>query len=138
MHPTVVFAQCGDMGQMTGYGNGQINQPLAVKRWVVERSFAWLEKCRRLWKSCECDVNTSPQFIHLAFLVLLLFLLCEDREQVPRFQASCKGSPPGLQHQIERSLRSAAKALETALRHHFAQPCFACLRAQACADLLRP
>ena len=21
------------------------------KRWVVERSFAWLEKCRRLWKN---------------------------------------------------------------------------------------
>ena len=20
------------------------------KRWIVERSFAWLEKCRRLWK----------------------------------------------------------------------------------------
>jgi len=23
------------------------------KRWVVEKSFAWLEKCRRLWKNCE-------------------------------------------------------------------------------------
>jgi len=23
------------------------------KRWVVERSFSWLEKCRRLWKNCE-------------------------------------------------------------------------------------
>jgi transposase len=23
------------------------------KRWIVERSFAWLEKCRRLWKNCE-------------------------------------------------------------------------------------
>lgn len=22
------------------------------KRWIVERSFAWLEKCRRLWKNC--------------------------------------------------------------------------------------
>jgi transposase len=42
------------------------------KRWMVERSFAWLEKCRRLWKSCECKLNTSLQFIHLAFLVLLL------------------------------------------------------------------
>ncbi len=42
------------------------------RRWVVERSFAWLEKCRRLWKNCERDLNTSLQFIHLAFLVLLL------------------------------------------------------------------
>ena len=23
------------------------------KRWAVKRSFAWLEKCRRLWKNCE-------------------------------------------------------------------------------------
>ena len=42
------------------------------KRWVVERSFAWLEKCRRLWKNCERKLNTSLQFVHLAFLVLLL------------------------------------------------------------------
>lgn len=42
------------------------------KRWVVERSFAWLEKCRRLWKNCERKLNTSLQFVHLDFLVLLL------------------------------------------------------------------
>lgn len=42
------------------------------KRWVVERSFAWLDKCRRLWKNCERKLNTSLQFVHLAFLVLLL------------------------------------------------------------------
>jgi len=42
------------------------------KRWVVERSFAWLEKSRRLWKNCERKLNTSLQFIHLAFLALLL------------------------------------------------------------------
>ena len=42
------------------------------KRWIVERSFAWLEKNRRLWKNCERWLNTSLQFVHLAFLVLLL------------------------------------------------------------------
>ena len=42
------------------------------KRWVVERSFAWLEKNRRLWKNCERLLNTSLQFVHLAFLALLL------------------------------------------------------------------
>jgi transposase len=42
------------------------------QRWVVERSFAWLEKCRRLWKNCERTLNSSLQFIHLAFLALLL------------------------------------------------------------------
>ncbi|WP_370678852.1 IS5 family transposase [Comamonas sp. GB3 AK4-5] len=42
------------------------------KRWVVERSFAWLEKNRRLWKNCERWLNTSLQFVQLAFLGLLL------------------------------------------------------------------
>lgn len=42
------------------------------KRWIVERSFGWLEKCRRLWKNCERKLNTSLQFVHLAFLVLIL------------------------------------------------------------------
>ena len=40
------------------------------KRWVVERSFAWLEKCRRLWKNCKQKLNTSVQFVTLAFLAL--------------------------------------------------------------------
>lgn len=42
------------------------------KRWVVERSFAWLEKNRRLCKNSERWLNTSLQFIHLAFLAMLL------------------------------------------------------------------
>ena len=41
------------------------------KRWVVERSFAWLEKCRRLWKNCERLLNNSLQFASLSFLSLL-------------------------------------------------------------------
>jgi transposase len=42
------------------------------KRWIVERSFGWLEQSRRLWKNPERLLNTSLQFIHLAFLNLLL------------------------------------------------------------------
>lgn len=42
------------------------------KRWVVERSFAWLEKCRRLWKNCERKLSTSRHMIILAFTSLLL------------------------------------------------------------------
>ena len=42
------------------------------KRWVVERSFAWLEKCRRLWKNCERKLNSSLQMTVLAFVVLIL------------------------------------------------------------------
>jgi transposase len=42
------------------------------RRWVVERSFAWLEKCRRLWKNCEQKLSTSRQMIILAFVSLLM------------------------------------------------------------------
>lgn len=42
------------------------------KRWVVERSFAWLEKCRRLWKNCERKLYTSLSMVVLAFVALLL------------------------------------------------------------------
>jgi transposase len=42
------------------------------KRWVVERSFSWLEKCRRLWKNCERKLNTSLQMAVFAFIALLL------------------------------------------------------------------
>lgn len=42
------------------------------KRWVVERSFAWLDKCRRLWKNCERKLQNSFQMITIAFIRLLL------------------------------------------------------------------
>jgi transposase len=42
------------------------------KRWVVERSFRWLEKCRRLWKNCKRKLNSSLQFVHNRILALLL------------------------------------------------------------------
>lgn len=42
------------------------------KRWVVERSFGWLEKCRRLWKNCERKINTSLHMAILAFIALIV------------------------------------------------------------------
>lgn len=42
------------------------------KRWVVERSFAWLEKCHRLWKNTERLVKTSKTMVELCFVRLLV------------------------------------------------------------------
>jgi transposase len=42
------------------------------KRWIVERSFSWLEKCRRLWKNTERKLTTSLQMVVFAFVALLL------------------------------------------------------------------
>ena len=42
------------------------------KRWIVERTFGWLDKYRRLWKNCERLLHNSFQMITLAFIRLLL------------------------------------------------------------------
>ena len=42
------------------------------KRWIVERSFGWLDKCRLLWKNCERLLSSTLSFVKLAFLSVLL------------------------------------------------------------------
>lgn len=44
------------------------------QRWVIEWSFAWIEKCRRLWRNCKRKPkrNISLQLSDLAFLALFL------------------------------------------------------------------
>jgi transposase len=42
------------------------------KRWIVERSFAWIDKCRRLWKNCERLLQNSFQMFSLAFIRIIL------------------------------------------------------------------
>ena len=52
--------------------NGLHHFAVLPKRWVVERSFSWLEKNRRLWKNCERKLSASLQMVALAFLGVLL------------------------------------------------------------------
>ena len=42
------------------------------KRWIVERTFGWLENYRRLWKNCERKIENTVQMTVLAFISLLL------------------------------------------------------------------
>lgn len=42
------------------------------KRWIVERSFGWLDKYRRLWKNCERMLSISLQMTVLAFVSILI------------------------------------------------------------------
>ncbi len=48
---------------------GFVVQP---RRWVVERTFAWLTDCRRLTKDYEVYAETSEAFIYLAMTHLML------------------------------------------------------------------
>ena len=42
------------------------------KRWIVERSFGWLDKCRLLWKNCQRYLENTLSMVKLAFLSVLL------------------------------------------------------------------
>jgi transposase len=42
------------------------------KRWIVERTFAWLNWSRRLSKDCELRHTSAESMIHIAFAHMLL------------------------------------------------------------------
>ena len=42
------------------------------RRWVVERTFAWLGRCRRLSKDFEALPETSEAWVHVAMVHLML------------------------------------------------------------------
>ena len=46
------------------------------KRWIVERTLAWLGRCRRLAKDWECLNRKALAFLRLASIRLMLRELC--------------------------------------------------------------
>jgi len=42
------------------------------KRWIVERSFGWLDHFRLLWKNCERKLHTTHQMVTIAFISILM------------------------------------------------------------------
>jgi transposase len=49
---------------------------LLPRRWVVERTFAWLGRCRRLAKDWENMTRMAIAYIHLASVRIMLRKLC--------------------------------------------------------------
>lgn len=47
------------------------------KRWIVERTFAWLGRCRRLAKDWECLNTKALGFLKLASIRLMIRKLCK-------------------------------------------------------------
>lgn len=48
------------------------------RRWVVERTFAWLGRCRRLAKDFESLSRNALAFVKLASIRLMLRRLCSN------------------------------------------------------------
>ncbi len=49
------------------------------KRWIVERTIAWLNRCRRLAKDWECLTRRALAFLRLASIRLMLRKLSRAR-----------------------------------------------------------
>ena len=49
------------------------------KRWIVERTIAWLNRCRRLSKDWECLNRNALAFLCWASIRLMVRRLCQDR-----------------------------------------------------------
>lgn len=80
-----LWADGGYAGQLVDWVRAQLGCELEIvkrsddmrgfvvlpKRWIVERTFAWLGKCRRLSKDYEYQVESSEAMIRLAMIGLM-------------------------------------------------------------------
>jgi Transposase DDE domain. len=85
-HVRVIWADGGDVGQVVEWAQhvggwtldsskrftGVSHFQVAPKRWVVERTFAWLGKYRRLRKDDEARTATSEAFIYVAMTPVMV------------------------------------------------------------------
>ncbi len=53
---------------------------LLPKRWVVERTFAWLKRCRRLTVDREKTTRSAESMVRLAMIHLMLNRLCPSKD----------------------------------------------------------
>ncbi len=68
MHRLVI-----EIVKRTDHAKGFVVEP---KRWIVERSIAWLNRCRRLAKDLENRNHNALAFLRLASIRLMLRRLC--------------------------------------------------------------
>jgi len=67
-----VMAHCGFLLQPVLRSDDQKGFVLLPRRWVVERTFAWLTQCRRLSKDYEVLPQSSEAMIYLAMIRLMI------------------------------------------------------------------
>ncbi len=82
----LVWADAGYAGKLiewvwalTGWALEIVKRPrdshhfqVLPRRWVVERTFAWLSRCRRLSKDYEALSDTTEVWTHIAMIHLML------------------------------------------------------------------
>jgi len=67
------LADCGPWNiEIVERPKGEKGFQLLPRRWVVERTFAWLGRCRRLQRDCERSIESSLAWLQLAALRFLV------------------------------------------------------------------
>jgi len=96
LHPFLrkLYADGGYAGPLFQAGLGRVMRRLNVeivkrsdagkfvvlpKRWIVERTIAWLNRCRRLAKDWECLNRRALAFLRLASIRLMMRKLCQTK-----------------------------------------------------------
>lgn len=67
---------CGWVLEVVKKLEGQVGFQVLPRRWVVERTFAWLAHSRRLSKDYEELVENSEAMVQIAMIRLMLQRLC--------------------------------------------------------------
>ena len=62
--------------QIVKRSDAAVGFEIVPKRWIVERTIAWLNRCRRLAKDWECLNRKGLAFLRLASIRLMLRKLC--------------------------------------------------------------
>ena len=74
-----VREQAGWTMEVVAKAPGATTFTVLTHRWIVERTFAWLGKCRRLSKEYEQLVTSSEAMIRLAMIRLMTRRLARQR-----------------------------------------------------------
>ncbi|MGL4758501.1 MAG: hypothetical protein ACRCXZ_04145, partial [Patescibacteria group bacterium] len=57
----------------------------AIARWVIERSNAWMERCKILTKNFERTLSNATSKINLCFIRLMIKRLGRDKKAIRLF-----------------------------------------------------
>lgn len=85
-----VFADAGYQGKRVGKAtpimveivrkpSNQVGFAVHPRRWVVERTFAWLGRNRRLWKEAETTIASAEAFLYAAAALVFIRRIARTR-----------------------------------------------------------